>query len=816
MLDKYQNSDWTNCSGKSEAWQYFQTTKGENGEKLVRCVKCLNIYEHISTSTTHLRRHLIKVHKIELSDKCVSAQGVPSFTPLQMKSVKDISPGTVSQVPDSKRQKMLKESKDSEWVRHSNMNSEVWKHFELKTGNNGKRWVRCVTCKKISEWKDASTNNLRYHLMNKHQIKIADKTAVTPKTSSALSDFAMSIFDESTKKTSGTVSGSGQGEVVETDVPMQDLDDDYLADGVSDSQPLMKISSVYSEAKEGHNISFKCSKCPDEFQSSFLLKQHLEAAHIFETMNLSSRSPSLTKNRYEMLRESQNSEWVRCPNMTSEVWKYFELKVEDDGRKLLRCVKCLQIFNRNNTRTYNLWNHLRNVHQIVPSEKTWKSKMKEASSLPLTSVSNASYAEELSKTAADLTAQSHKLATRETKKNLPKNSIPLSKKNLDVWKYFKIRAGKNGKELVKCEICAKASPLSNVSTSNLWGHLYKAHSDRFSQNDGPSEAESAIEWHNSESINPSNMNLSKDPKVWKYFELRLCKSGKKLARCDMCAKIFECPASSTSDLRRHLLAAHQINLSEMEAPMESSIEVPLASDGNDVDGENKDGKSVDGENNGGKSVDGENNDGKSVDVELKDGKSVDGEPKDGKLDSEPKDGKVGGEEDGNPTKSWLKSAQSMFKRYNKTSRVAEMAGKLEEGDKSVTNEEIQQSLVRITKFLMGNKDGNVEMMSFEKILEYLETKGHLNLNITDPKMNTTMPNWMKLADGMCKKYGRRFRMAELAGGIPESEEQTVTPAEVWEGITRVGKVLTRNEEEGCYQQIMALEKIVQYVDSKTK
>ena len=376
------------------------------------------------------------------------------------------------------------------------------------------------------------------------------------------------------------------------------------------------------------------------------------------------------------------------------------------------------------------------------------------------------------------------------------------------------------------------------------------------------------------------MNLSSDPKVWEYFELRLCKGGKKLARCDICAKIFEFLASSTSDLRSHLLATHQINLPEMEASSESSTKVYVVSDGNDQEsiehkdgkpevGENKDGKQTDGENEDGNQTDGENkdgnpengekNDGKSVEVEHKDyngdtsevnsvegnkddtrdkdGKSLDdenkedksvsgdpkddkpvnGDPKDGKsVDGEVREGKVDNEEQGKPTKSWLKSAQSMCKLYNKTFRVAEMAEKMEEGgDQSMTSEEIQESLVKITKFLMGHRDGNLEMMSFENILEYLESRGHLNISTTDTDFSTNnMPNWMKLADGMCKKYGRRFRMAEVANSIPDSDGKTVTPVEVWEGITKVGKVLTRNEE-GCYQQIMALEKIVQYVDSKT-
>ena len=69
MLERYQNSEWTKCSGRSEVWQYFQTAADEKGGKLVRCVQCQNIYEHNSASSTgHLRRHLISVHKIELSD----------------------------------------------------------------------------------------------------------------------------------------------------------------------------------------------------------------------------------------------------------------------------------------------------------------------------------------------------------------------------------------------------------------------------------------------------------------------------------------------------------------------------------------------------------------------------------------------------------------------------------------------------------------------------------------------------------------------------------------------------------------------------
>ena len=694
FLDKYQNSDWSKCSGRSEAWQYFQTATGDNGEKLVRCVKCLNIYEHNnSSSTTHLRRHLISVHKIELSDYH-STQELPKPS---MTSGQENSPGTKSQVSDSKRPKMLREFQGSEWVRCSNMSSEVWKHFEVKTNSNGKRWVRCDKCRKISEWKDANTNNLRFHLMNKHQINLSEKgTAGIPDATSLLSDFARSVFDESSKKESGTMARTDQDKAIEADVEYQ-----YQADEVPDLQTIMKISSVYSEAREADQMrnkkEFKCSYCPNRFHSALLLKQH----HCLKT--LTGRSPSLTKKRYDMLRESQNSEWVLCPNMNSDVWEYFELKINEDGSKLVRCIKCLRVNNQNDTKTYNMSNHLHKVHQIDTSEKsgtTVPSNMQRSITVS-SSMSHGSYAEELSKTAADLTAKSHKF----TPKNQPKNNLPPSKKNLDAWNYFKVRPGKNGKEVVRCEICAKASPLSNVSTSNLWGHLFKAHSDRFSQNNGSlvpePTAKSTIEWQSSESIKPSSMTLSGDPKVLEYFELRLCKSGKKLARCDMCAKIFEFQASSTSELRRHLLDAHQINLSEMGAPVESSSGASAGSNKSDVADSKQQGedKPLGNEQKDGKSVDDDaSNDEQSVDDTLKDGKTADsgntaedkldnGDPKYGKLlNEEENKGKVEGEDQGKPTKSWLKSAQSMCKMYNKTFRVAEMAEKLEEGGGRVSDQ----------------------------------------------------------------------------------------------------------------------------------
>ena len=75
------------------------------------------------------------------------------------------------------------------------------------------------------------------------------------------------------------------------------------------------------------------------------------------------------------------------------------------------------------------------------------------------------------------------------------------------------------------------------------------------------------EWENSVNIDPTTLNLPGQSDVWGYFEVRVGKSGKRLARCDMCASVFKLQTdSSMSNLRRHITTVHQITLSDQTSP----------------------------------------------------------------------------------------------------------------------------------------------------------------------------------------------------------------------------------------------------------
>ena len=771
-------------------WEYFQIAKGDDGEKLVRCVKCLRISHKVSSSTSHLRKHLIKVHHIELLEKPAPSNPIqvndtttsnPSGTTkfnkvwecfelivgksggrlarcnsckqvfnlnasctketlrrhltnahqitVQEMEGDDINgkSGTTQNDESTKRLRLTEESQKSEWSRRPNMNSEVWKYFEVKQGADGKKLVRCLKCNKTSQRRDSSTNNLKYHLLNSHKIEFPEKSC-PPKTPNVAvsSEFAKGILNHSTNQKEGEASG-------------------------------LRITNVRGHNQMRNAKIHKCPQCHREFLSHLLLKKHQWEGHNTKT---------------ESTVKSQKPEWVRRHNMVDEVWKYFEMKTESNGKKLFRCIKCHYICGTNGaSTTSNLWTHLYNVHHINLSEK------------------GASYANELSRAAADI-----------TRENSAEKKANIMSQESEVWKHFKLRTSQDGKKVVRCEICGKTSALSNASTSNLWGHLKKAHGDKplvkkinakLSKSNGTSETGSApnlgTEWQRSVNVKPTGQILQQHPEVWECFELRVGRGGKKLARCDMCARIFVCKASA-STLRRHLRTAHPTTRKDVSGTLDSYGQngtslLYVTSDGYDQV-ENEDDQLDDEVNN-------------TIDQSVTSVEDVNSD-----------NSKEG-------TKTWLKSVQSMSKKFNKTFRVAEMAEKMEDGDDcSVTKEEIQESAVLITKFLMQNMDGNVEMMSFEKVLEYLETKGHLDIDNTKTSTNMNMPKWLTRAEEMCKSNSRRLRIAELAGGVENVDSAVVvTAAEVLAGITKVGMVLTR--DEGCWQQIMALEKIIQYVDSKT-